>query len=136
MKVLVINNDGGNIDIERDVLEKAFPGQVEVKFVPSPDRDLITKEVTDADAVISVCVDFDKETIATMKNCKIIATQTIGFDTINLKAATEAGIYVTNNPDYCVEEVAAQAVTLILACNRNIVLHNKLTHDKDRKSVV
>lgn len=129
MKVLVTNGDGGNIDVERDILQDAFP-DVEVKYVPNNNRDMILKEIVDADAVIPVGVDFDRETMKTMKNCKIIATQTIGFDSIDTKAATDLGIYVTNNPDYCVEEVAAQAVTLLLACNRNIVVQEKLARQK------
>ena len=38
----------------------------------------------------------------------------IGVDTIDLDAATEAGIIVTNNPTYCVEEVAEHTVAMLL----------------------
>jgi len=41
-------------------------------------------------------------------------------DAVDLDAATEKGILVTNVPDYCVDEVSLQAVALLLACARKI----------------
>ncbi|NLY82434.1 MAG: C-terminal binding protein [Clostridiales bacterium] len=131
MKILVINNEGGNIDIEKKViLDNVKNCALEVKYVNSTDVKATRKEVIDADAVIAVNVDFDRETLETMEKCKIIATQTIGFDTIDIKAATELGIAVTNNPSYCVEEVAAHTVALALACNRNLSVYNQITRKK------
>lgn len=56
--------------------------------------------------------------MARMDNCKIIARYGIGVDTIDLDAATEAGIIVTNNPSYCIEEVADHAMALLLTAAR------------------
>jgi len=47
-------------------------------------------------------------------------------DTIDLEAATRAGIIVTNNPTYCIEEVAEHAMALILACARKVALYDRL----------
>jgi D-3-phosphoglycerate dehydrogenase len=43
-----------------------------------------------------------------------------GYDNIDVAAATEAGIAVGINADYCVDEVATHALTLILACHRQL----------------
>jgi D-3-phosphoglycerate dehydrogenase len=65
------------------------------------------------------------DVIARMPRCKIIARYGIGVDTIDLSAATAAGIIVTNNPSYCIEEVAEASMALLLACARKVVLFNQ-----------
>jgi D-3-phosphoglycerate dehydrogenase len=47
-------------------------------------------------------------------------------DTIDLEAATRAGIIVTNNPTYCIEEVAEHTMALILACARKVAFYDRL----------
>src|SRR5262249_25531126 len=58
--------------------------------------------------------------------CQIIARYGIGVDTIDLDAATQAGIIVTNNPTYCIEEVAEHTMALLLACARKVALYDRL----------
>src|SRR3974377_871892 len=65
------------------------------------------------------------EAIAKMPRCKIIARYGIGVDTIDLDAATAAGIIVTNNPTYCLEEVAEDTLALLLACARKVVYFDR-----------
>ncbi len=64
--------------------------------------------------------------IARMPRCRIIARYGIGVDTIDLAAATEAGIIVTNNPSYCVDEVAEQAMALLLDSARKISFYDRM----------
>ena len=61
-----------------------------------------------------------------MERCKIIARYGIGVDTIDLEAATEAGIIVTNNPTYCIDEVAEHTMALVLACARKATFYDRL----------
>ena len=67
--------------------------------------------------------------MAKMPNCKIIARYGIGVDTIDLDAATEAGIIVTNNPTYCVEEVAEHTVAMLMTMGRKIAFYDRLVRD-------
>ena len=64
--------------------------------------------------------------MAQMPKCRIIARYGIGVDTIDLEAATAAGIIVTNNPTYCIEEVAEHAMAMILACARKTVFYDRM----------
>ena len=64
--------------------------------------------------------------MARMPRCKIIARYGIGVDTIDLEAATKAGIIVTNNPTYCIEEVAEHTMALLLACARKVPFYDRL----------
>jgi len=60
-----------------------------------------------------------------MPRCRIIARYGIGVDTIDLEAASRAGIIVTNNPTYCIEEVAEHTMALLLACARKIPFYDR-----------
>ncbi|HXM83335.1 MAG TPA: C-terminal binding protein [Burkholderiales bacterium] len=66
------------------------------------------------------------EAMARMPKCKIIARYGIGVDTIDLDAATRAGIIVTNNPVYCIEEVAEHTMALLLACARKTAFYDRM----------
>lgn len=62
-----------------------------------------------------------------MHRCVIIARYGVGVDSVDLEAATEHGIVVTNVPDYCIQEVSNHALLLLLACNQKLmVFHNAL----------
>ncbi|MBM75772.1 MAG: hydroxyacid dehydrogenase [Proteobacteria bacterium] len=68
------------------------------------------------DAVIAYdALEFDKELISKMDNCKIISRAGIGYDNIDLEAASARGIKVCNVPDYCIAEVANHALAFILS---------------------
>ncbi|WP_343079065.1 2-hydroxyacid dehydrogenase [Ostreiculturibacter nitratireducens] len=56
-----------------------------------------------------------------LPNLGIIANYGVGFDAIDIAAATERGIKVTNTPDVLNDDVADLAVAMILAQSRRIV---------------
>jgi len=66
------------------------------------------------------------DVMSKMPKCRIIARYGIGVDTIDLDAATQAGIIVTNNPTYCIEEVAEQTMALILSSARKIPFYDRM----------
>ena len=63
--------------------------------------------------------------LQTKKPDEIIARYGIGVDTIDLDAATAAGIIVTNNPTYCIEEVAEHTMALLLSAARKITFYDR-----------
>lgn len=58
-------------------------------------------------------------------NCRILAGIGLGFDKVDLEAATEKGIVVTNVPDYCLDEVSGRAIALMLALAYKIIPLNE-----------
>ena len=50
----------------------------------------------------------------------VIGVGSVGVDMVDIEAATEAGIVVTNVPDVFIEEVADHAMMLLLACGRRM----------------
>ena len=74
--------------------------------------------VSGADAVMTGLL--SRNVIEKMNKCKLIHSLGIGYDGIDVKAATEHGICVSNPADYCLEEVSDHAMALLLACARKI----------------
>jgi len=86
------------------------------------------QELRDATAVIiDADTNITQSVIEEMKRCKIIITASVGFDHIDLKAASSKGIYVSNVPGYCAEEVADHTIGLMIAVTRKILILNKST---------
>jgi D-3-phosphoglycerate dehydrogenase len=52
---------------------------------------------------------------------QVVATCSVGYDHIDLDAATARGIAVCNVPDYCVEEMADSSLALLLSLMRGVV---------------
>jgi D-3-phosphoglycerate dehydrogenase / 2-oxoglutarate reductase len=73
-----------------------------------------------ADAILTTYFPLGAADIRLLARCTIIARYGIGVDNIDLAAADDMGIAVTNVPDYCIEEVAAHTVALLLAVLRRL----------------
>ena len=71
-----------------------------------------------ADIAIVNMAKIDSAVLDGMKKCKLIIRHGVGYDNIDIPAATERGIQVCYVPDYCADEVAEQAIMLLLATYR------------------
>lgn len=88
--------------------------------------------VRDADAILtSWGVKIDQQVIAGLQKCAVIGVGSVGVDMIDVDAATEAGIVVTNVPDVFIEEVADHSMMLLLACARRVKLMDKMVQEGD-----
>jgi D-3-phosphoglycerate dehydrogenase len=73
-----------------------------------------------ADGVLLNQAPMTAAVIRTLERCRVISRYGIGYDNVDTAAAAAAGIWVTNVPAYCTEEVAEHALGLLLACVRAI----------------
>ena len=83
-------------------------------------EDEIIEACRDADAAIGAIEPYTKQVIDQLDKCQIIAQFSVGFDHVDVEAATERGIIVANVPDYCLDEVSDHALSFILALNRKL----------------
>lgn len=60
------------------------------------------------------------EVVRQLRHCKLIVRNGVGFDSVDIAAAAQAGIPVCNVPDYGTEEVADHALALTLALYRQL----------------
>lgn len=82
----------------------------------------VAEAVRGADAVLNCYAPIPSDVTRGLRGCRIIARYGIGLDTIDVPVATEAGIVVTNVPDYCIDEVSDHTLALILALGRGVAL--------------
>lgn len=81
----------------------------------------------DADAlIVSWGIQITRKVIAQLKRCVIISAGSVGVDMIDVEAATEAGIIVTNTPDVFIEETADHTMMMLLATARRLTLMDHL----------
>ncbi len=106
-------------DLEREALDaigaelRPFQAQTEEEYLA---------HLADADAVLMTPRTYvTTAVVRALRRCKVISAAGIGVDKVDVDAATEAGIPVTNVPDVFTEEVADQAFMLLLAVNRKLL---------------
>lgn len=85
----------------------------------------------DADAIITISLyqKFTRRVIEQLHKCKIIANIGMGYEGIDVDAATDQGICVANVAGYCLDEVSEHTVALILACGRRLFALDRLVRE-------
>src|SRR5882762_5959545 len=122
-KVVLTDYVWDSLDVERTTLDGlatlvALETKTPAEFLP---------EATDCDALLNTYAGpITAEVMKQMPRCRIIARYGIGVDTIDLDAATLAGIIVTNNPTYCIEEVAEHTMALLLSAARKVAFYDRM----------
>lgn len=85
-------------------------------------------------AVMSQLVDkLDAPVIGQLSGIRILANVAVGFDNIDVPAATVHGIYVTNTPDVLTETTADFAFALLMAAARRVVEGHAYVHSGEWK---
>jgi D-3-phosphoglycerate dehydrogenase len=84
----------------------------------------------DADALLtSWGINISRNIIESLEKCVVIGVGSVGVDMVDVDAATENGIVVTNTPDIFIEEVADHALALMLASYRQLKVQDTMARD-------
>jgi dihydroxy-acid dehydratase len=125
IKVVVLDYDFGDVDIERSIIEGAG---FELAPAQCKDEDDVIVAAHDAYGVLCQYAPVGARAIDSFEHCRVIARYGTGVDIVDVDAATRNGIQVTNAPnDWCSDEVADHAVTLWLSAAREIVKYDTAT---------
>jgi D-3-phosphoglycerate dehydrogenase len=103
--------------------ERAEMADLDVEFIqeaPKSEGEAI-EAVRGADAIMMRGGWGTEQVIRAADAAKVLAVYSHGFNHIDVEAATDMGIIVTNGAGMCAEEVSNQAVTMTLALNRQLV---------------
>jgi D-3-phosphoglycerate dehydrogenase / 2-oxoglutarate reductase len=93
---------------------------LEIVEVHADDEKEFVEQVKDAHALAVIARRVSAQTIAALNGCELIQTLSVGYDCVDVAAATAAGIPVCNTPAYCTDEVANHALTLLMSAARKI----------------
>jgi D-3-phosphoglycerate dehydrogenase / 2-oxoglutarate reductase len=101
----------------------AVPAHLEALPFLRQEEDIIA-QTSDADALIVSSSPITRRVMSALPYLKVVVRTGVGYDVIDVQAATDLGIVVVNIPDLWVREVANHALALLLAWNRKLLTLN------------
>ncbi len=103
------------------LLEEACDVRLWDEALPVP-REVLLREVSEAEGLLTLLSDrIDAEIIAAAPRLRVISQYAVGYDNIDLAAATARGVPVGNTPDVLTEATADLAFALLMAVARRLV---------------
>lgn len=121
MKMAMVLKPFGSIEREKKALQGmasvigAFPGKNALSETE------ILNMIDNADILIAdVDIIVTEKILKHAKNLRAVICTSIGVDYVDIPAATDCGIIVANNPDFCIVAVAEYTIGLILSLTRYI----------------
>ena len=120
MKILVTRKfPAAGLDLLKRAGEVNLAEATEDRPVP---RDAILRGVAAADVLVSLLTEgIDREILAAGRNLRGVANYAVGFNNIDVKAATELGLPVSNTPGVLTDTTADLAWALLMAAARNLI---------------
>jgi len=122
--------------VTRKLPEKALKMiRAECDMEINPHDRVLTKEelisgISDKDGMLCLLTDeIDEEVIDSGRNLRIIANYAVGYNNIDVSAATKRKIPVTNTPGVLTDTTADMAWALIFAIARRVVEADKFTRE-------
>ncbi|MEI7437815.1 MAG: C-terminal binding protein, partial [bacterium] len=101
----------------------------QLKFKP---EDEVVEKISGASVVVVNMVKMTESLLARLPECKLLIRHGIGYDNVDVPACTRHGIQFAYQPEYCTEDVAEHAITLLFAIARKVVLSRKTLEDASR----
>jgi D-3-phosphoglycerate dehydrogenase len=120
--IVITDNLFPHCDQEKEVLASL---DCDLKILHSPGREELYNACHQARAILINMIEADRDFINNMPECRIISRYGVGYDNVDVAAATEKGIWVGTVPDYCYEEVAEHTTALLLALSRDILSRDR-----------
>lgn len=115
--VVIAYNEFPDTSVEADILRAVEATVLRVRGLETPVQ---LDAARHADALMVSIQKVTAALLANMPLCRIVSRVGTGLDAIDIPAATTRGIWVTNVPDYSVDEVSTHAITLLLAHARRL----------------
>ena len=126
MRIIVLDgytlNPGDNPWTELDAL-----GEVTVYDRTPPER--IVERAAEADILLTNKTRLDAETLRQLPQLKFIAVLATGYNIVDVEAARERGVPVSNVPEYGTDSVAQHVLAAILYFARHCALHGRLVRE-------
>ena len=111
------------MDEERRELE-AVGGIIEAYDCMNEDD--IIRSAADADVLTTDGLVISKRVLESLPKCQAVIRRGVGYDVVDVEAATSAQIMVVNIPDFCWEEVSNHVIMLMLAQAKKLIKLNSL----------
>ena len=128
MKIVILDGSAANPgDISWGALEKL--GEVTAYDITSKDQ--LIERMQGAEAAITNKTVFDKEAFDQLPDLKYIGVLATGYNVVDLQAARDHGVTVTNVPEYATFATAQHTMALLLELTNLVGLHTNSVMDGD-----
>lgn len=120
MEYTVVLCDNKTVDpgTQRDILEAVGIG---IELLDEKTEEAVIEAVQGADGlIVDAATPVTARVLASSETLRVVGRGGIGVDNVDLEAATEEGITVVHVPDYCLDEVSDHALSLLMACVREL----------------
>lgn len=117
-KVVITDYEFPNLDHEKRI---AAESGAELSINQTRDAAELARITKDADVVLDLYAPITREVLAGLAPGATVIRYGMGYDTIDVEAATELGVRVCNVPDYGGDTVADHTVMLALAAMRKLL---------------
>jgi D-3-phosphoglycerate dehydrogenase len=123
LRAVTTNPDSFPIGVEGNILARAG-----CTLLPAPckSEDETIAACRGAHVILTASARFSRRVIEELKEALVICRYGIGVDTVDVPAATQHGIIVANVPDFCFDQVADTAMSLILSVPRKVTYLSNL----------
>lgn len=119
MGYLIMATDPLHTDFSAEEAECARVG-AEFRAAQCRTEAEVARACRDADGIMVTYVPVGATALAGMPRCRVVVRTGVGYDCIDVAAATARGVMACNVPDYCTTEVADHTLALLLAWWRRI----------------
>ena len=131
MKITILD---GKMMNPGDLSWEGFESIGNVKVYDTTSEDEIIPRSIDSEIVLTNKVPFSRETMEKLPKLKYIGVTATGYNIIDIKAASEMGITVTNVPEYSTEGVAESVFAHILCFTHRTAEHAESVRNGDWSS--
>jgi D-3-phosphoglycerate dehydrogenase len=121
--VIVADCDHPSIAIEQGVLADVCK---EIQWLACKTEDELIARCGAAEGLLIQYAPMTRRVFEQLPRCRIVARYGVGVDTVDLQAAADRGIIVSNVPDYGTQEVSDHALGMMLCLTRKIARANDL----------
>jgi D-3-phosphoglycerate dehydrogenase / 2-oxoglutarate reductase len=104
---------------------QVFDERFDVRVASDPSEATVIKEIKGVEGVVVRMAPFTRKLIEAAAALKVIGRHGVGVDTIDVQAATEKGIVVTNTPNANATSVAEHTLTAIGALAKRVVVYDR-----------
>ncbi|MCX7144032.1 MAG: C-terminal binding protein [Proteobacteria bacterium] len=126
-QVYVIQGRGQRDYSDCQTVLARLPAQVTVLPFIATEEEVIAR-TSDADALVVTSSPISRRVLSALEDLKVVVRTGVGYDVIDIPAATELGVVAVNIPDVWVREVANHTMALLLAWNRKIITLDRNVH--------
>ncbi len=126
-KVLYFNIDD-TLDYEKQLLQEWNVTDIELCEIKDKayEKSFITHvKESKAEGLVVEYEQVTKEVMNQLPDLKIVSLQSIGYNNVDIKAATDLGICVTNIPGFCAPEVSVHTIGMLIDLVRKITYLDK-----------